>query len=256
MDPMIYLDLFVIFLQVGLFSIGGGYAAIPIIEDLVVDQYGWLTMAEFTEMLTISEMTPGPITLNVATFVGEQEAGIPGALIATFSSILPSIIIVSGLAFLYFKFSKITVIQGALKQLRPVIIGLIASSCLSLIISSFWGTKSEVSISLLAICCMTVLIASAVIISTKELRATRNTAIMTISGVSVAVCASVAMITYSFVMGYSYINMKVIDLWSIGIFVLCLALLRMKTFKVNPILILLFAGSIGLCIAYVPYLFT
>ena len=78
---MIYLQLFLSFLQIGLFSFGGGYAAMPLIQDQVVTRYGWLSMAEFTDLITISQMTPGPIAVNSATFVGIRIAGIPGALV-------------------------------------------------------------------------------------------------------------------------------------------------------------------------------
>lgn len=89
------LDLFLCFVQVGLFSIGGGYAAMPMIQAKAVEYYHWLTMSEFTDLMTIAEMTPGPITVNSATFVGIRMAGIPGALVATMGCILPSLIIVS-----------------------------------------------------------------------------------------------------------------------------------------------------------------
>ena len=92
---MIYLQLFLSFLQIGLFSFGGGYAAMPLIQDQVVTRYGWLSMAEFTDLITISQMTPGPIAVNSATFVGIRIAGIPGALVATFGCILPSCILVT-----------------------------------------------------------------------------------------------------------------------------------------------------------------
>ena len=75
---MIYLKLFLSFLQIGLFSFGGGYAAMPLIQDQVVSQHGWLTMTEFTDLITISQMTPGPIAVNAATFVGSKIAGVPG----------------------------------------------------------------------------------------------------------------------------------------------------------------------------------
>ena len=104
---MIYLQLFLSFLQVGMFSIGGGYAALPLIQSQVVNQYQWLTMGEFTDLITIAEMTPGPIAVNSATFVGIRIAGIPGALIATFGCILPSCFIVSFLAFLYYRYKKV-----------------------------------------------------------------------------------------------------------------------------------------------------
>ena len=83
------LDLFLCFVQVGLFSIGGGYAAMPMIQAKAVEYYHWLTMSEFTDLMTIAEMTPGPITVNSATFVGIRMAGIPGALVATMGCILP-----------------------------------------------------------------------------------------------------------------------------------------------------------------------
>ena len=95
---MTLLSLFWSFLQVGLFSIGGGYAAMPLIQAQVVESHGWLSMAEFTDLITIAEMTPGPIAVNSATFVGLRIAGAAGAVVATFGCILPSLLIVSLLA--------------------------------------------------------------------------------------------------------------------------------------------------------------
>ena len=80
---MIYLQLFLSFFQIGLFSFGGGYAAMPLIQGQAVQGHGWLSMSEFTDLITISQMTPGPIAVNSATFVGIKIAGIPGALVAT-----------------------------------------------------------------------------------------------------------------------------------------------------------------------------
>ena len=94
---MIYLQLFLAFLQIGAFSFGGGYAAMPLIQAQVIDKYGWLTVADFTDLITISQMTPGPIAINSATFVGNQIAGIPGALVATLGCILPSCLFVTAL---------------------------------------------------------------------------------------------------------------------------------------------------------------
>ena len=101
---MIYLQLFWSFLQIGLFSFGGGYAAMPLIQGQVVTSHGWLTMSEFTDLITISQMTPGPIAVNSATFVGLKIAGIPGAVVATVGCILPSCIIVTILAKLYLRY--------------------------------------------------------------------------------------------------------------------------------------------------------
>lgn len=130
---MICLQLFWSFLQVGLFSIGGGYAAIPFIQRSAVDGYGWLSMAEFTDLVTIAEMTPGPITVNAATFVGNRMAGFIGAAIATFGCVLPSMLIVSLLAYLYFKYKQLSALQSVLSSLRPVVVALIASAGLSIL---------------------------------------------------------------------------------------------------------------------------
>lgn len=130
---MILLKLFFSFLQVGMFSIGGGYAAMPLIQSQVVSGHGWLTMGEFTDLITIAEMTPGPIAVNSATFVGIRIAGIPGAVIATFGCILPSLFIVSLLAFIYYKYKNVSVLQSVLSGLRPAVVALIASAGLSIL---------------------------------------------------------------------------------------------------------------------------
>ena len=136
---MILLKLFWSFFQIGLFSIGGGMAAIPLIQNQVVDVNHWLTLTEFTDLITIAEMTPGPIAINSATFVGIRIAGIPGAIIATVGCVFPSFIIVSLLAWIYFKFKELTVVQGVLSGLRPAIVALIASAGLSIFMLSVWG---------------------------------------------------------------------------------------------------------------------
>lgn len=103
---MIYLQLFFSFLQIGMFSFGGGYAAMPLIREQVVSCHGWLDMGEFTNLITISQMTPGPIAINSATFVGTKIAGIPGAVVSTLGCILPSCILVTLLAWLYLKYQE------------------------------------------------------------------------------------------------------------------------------------------------------
>ena len=119
------LDLFLCFVQVGLFSIGGGYAAMPMIQAKAVEYYHWLTMSEFTDLMTIAEMTPGPITVN--------SAGIPGALVATMGCILPSLIIVSLLSWLYEKYRSMDAMQAVLACLRPAVVALIASAALTIL---------------------------------------------------------------------------------------------------------------------------
>ena len=87
---MTYLQLFLSFLQIGALSFGGGYAAMPLIQEQIVTRHGWLSMGEFTDLVTIAEMTPGPIAINAATFVGTRVAGIPGAMAATVGCIPPA----------------------------------------------------------------------------------------------------------------------------------------------------------------------
>jgi chromate transporter len=136
---MIYLELFLSFLQVGAFSVGGGYAAIPLIQNLAVEKYGWLTLSEFTDLVTIAEMTPGPIAVNAATFVGTQTAGTLGAIIATLGCILPSCIIVSVLAYVYYRFRKLSMLGGVLASLRPVVVALIASAGITILLQVIFG---------------------------------------------------------------------------------------------------------------------
>lgn len=128
------IDLFLSFLRIGLFSVGGGYAAMPLIQDQVVISHPWLTMSEFTDLITIAEMTPGPIAVNSATFVGMRIAGIPGALIGTLGVIIPSLIIVSLLYFVYRKYREIPMLKSVLTCLRPTVVALIASAGLSILL--------------------------------------------------------------------------------------------------------------------------
>lgn len=132
---MILFQLFLTFLQVGLFSVGGGYAAMPLIQSLVVESNGWLTMEEFTDLVTIAEMTPGPIVVNAATFVGIRLAGIAGAVAATFGSVFPSMVLVSLLAVIYYKYKNITTLQNVLGYLRPAVVALIASAGLRILMT-------------------------------------------------------------------------------------------------------------------------
>ena len=143
---MIYLQLFFSFLQIGLFSFGGGYAAMPLIQGQVVDIHGWLEMSEFTDLITISQMTPGPIAINSATFVGIKIAGIPGALVATAGCILPACIIVTLIAKLYLKYRDMAVLQGVLTSLRPAVVAMIASAGISVLITAFWGEDTVIDL--------------------------------------------------------------------------------------------------------------
>lgn len=134
---MIYLQLFLSYLQIGAFSFGGGYAAMSLIQAQVVEKYHWLTAAEFADLVTIAEMTPGPIAINSATFVGTQLAGIPGAIAATLGCILPSCIIVTLLARIYVRYRNLSLLQNVLTSLRPVVVAMIATAGVGILLSVF-----------------------------------------------------------------------------------------------------------------------
>ena len=102
---MIYWQLFLSFLQIGMFSFGGGYAALPLIQEQVVTQHGWLSRSEFTDLITISQMTPGPIAVN----------------------------------YLYLKYRKMSMLQGVLETLRPAVVSMIAAAGVSILITAFWN---------------------------------------------------------------------------------------------------------------------
>lgn len=135
---MIYLKLFFSFLQIGCFSFGGGYAAMPLIQEQVVTLNNWLSMNAFTDLVTIAEMTPGPIAVNAATFVGTQIAGTPGAIVATFGCILPSCVFVTLLAYIYTRYRNLSLLQGTLGSLRPAVVAMIAKAGLTILISAFF----------------------------------------------------------------------------------------------------------------------
>ena len=121
---MIYLQLFFSFLQIGLFSFGGGYAAMPLIQGQVVNIHGWLEMSEFTDLITISQMTPGPIGINMATYVGFEIFGLPGAVVATLGLIFPSIVVIIIIAGFLQKFRQSKAVDAVFYGLRPASTGL------------------------------------------------------------------------------------------------------------------------------------
>lgn len=135
---MIYFQLFLSFLQIGALSFGGGYAAMPLIQNQVVNLHSWLSMSEFSDLVTISQMTPGPIAINAATFVGLKTAGMLGAIVATIGCILPSCIIVTIITYFYMKYRHLDFLQKILKVLRPVVIALIATAGISILVSAFF----------------------------------------------------------------------------------------------------------------------
>ena len=116
----------------------------PLIQHQVVDTYHWLDGKGFADLVTISQMTPGPIATNAATFVGMNTAGLAGALIATFGCILPSCILVTFIAYFYLKYQKLAALQGILSSLRPAVIALIASAGISILVSAFWNGQTVI----------------------------------------------------------------------------------------------------------------
>ncbi|HBA62427.1 MAG TPA: chromate transporter [Lachnospiraceae bacterium] len=130
---MLLLKLFFAFIQVGLFSVGGGYAAIPLIQEQIVNIHRLMTLEEFSDLITVAEMTPGPISINSATFVGMRIAGVPGVLLCTIGCIIPSFCICLTLAHFYYKYRTVSGVQVVLGAMRPAVVALITSAGASIL---------------------------------------------------------------------------------------------------------------------------
>lgn len=124
---MILLELFYTFMKIGLFTVGGGYAMIPLIQQEILNR-NWLTQEGIVDIIAIAEMTPGPFAINAATFIGIQTAGLAGALAATAGVIFPSFVLVLLIAKTFTRFKDHPAVQGLLHGLRPAVIGLIAAA--------------------------------------------------------------------------------------------------------------------------------
>lgn len=129
---MIYLYLFLEFFKVGLFTFGGGYAMIPLIKEVVLS-HGWMSEEHFIDMIGLSEVTPGPIAVNMATFIGNEQGGILGSVLATIGVVLPAFIIMLLISILLRKFMKNKYVQSSLKGIKSVAIALITSSAIILL---------------------------------------------------------------------------------------------------------------------------
>ena len=127
---MIFFELFYTFFLIGIMTFGGGYAMIPMIQDSVVG-HGWMTLNELTDFIAISEATPGPFAVNIATFVGSKVGGVLGSVCTTLGVVLPSFIIILIVAFVLSKFLKNRFVQGALSGVRPIILALILFTAFS-----------------------------------------------------------------------------------------------------------------------------
>lgn len=147
---MIYIYLFYTFFKIGLFGFGGGYAMLSLIQGEIVSRYGWISSQEFTDIVAISQMTPGPIGINSATYVGYtavQNAGYEGAfygflgsLTATFAVVFPSFILMLLISKFFLKYQKHPTVEAVFKGLRPAVVGLLASATLLLMNKENFGT--------------------------------------------------------------------------------------------------------------------
>lgn len=147
---MIYLELFLGFLKVGCFAFGGAYGAIPLIRDVVMS-YGWLDDEMLTYIIAISESTPGPIMVNLATYIGSTQAGFPGAVIATLAVTLPSFLIILLVTSVLKTALKHPVVQAVLDGLKPCVIGIVLATGISMVLGNCFGTMTAAAIDTQAI---------------------------------------------------------------------------------------------------------
>lgn len=136
------LQLFITFFKIGAFSFGGGYAMLPLIEEEVIQNHHWLTSTEFIDILAVSEMTPGPIAINSATFLGYKVAGVLGSTVATLGVVLPSFIVMSIIFHFLSRFKNSPYVDWVFRGIRPVVLGLITSAAITVSKSTFIDYKS------------------------------------------------------------------------------------------------------------------
>ncbi len=141
---MIYLQLFWTFFKIGLFTFGGGYAMIPLISQEVVG-IGWLTESQLVNYIGISEATPGPFAINIATFVGTAQGGFLGAVCSTLGVVLPSFIIILLVASIFKRFEQNKYVKGALRGINPVVYALIIGTGAMLVVKNFWTNAFDFS---------------------------------------------------------------------------------------------------------------
>ena len=141
---MIYLQLFYTFFKIGLFGFGGGYAMLSMIQGEVVTRYDWVSTQEFTDIVAISQSTPGPIGINAATYVGFTATGsIWGSVIATFAVVLPSFILMLTISKFFLKYQKHPAVEAVFSGLRPAVVGLLASAALVLMNVESFGSPTD-----------------------------------------------------------------------------------------------------------------
>ena len=156
---MIYLELFLGFLKVGCFAFGGAYGAIPLIRDVVMS-YGWLSDEMLTYMIAVSESTPGPIMVNLATYVGSNQAGFLGAFVATLAGVLPSFLLILLVTALLKTALKNKYIQAVLRGLKPCVIGIVLATGIYMVLGNCFGTISAIKVNMQSIIITALLVAS------------------------------------------------------------------------------------------------
>ena len=156
---MIYLDLFLGFLKVGCFAFGGAYGAIPLIRDVVMS-YGWLSDEMLTYMIAVSESTPGPIMVNLATYIGSSQAGFLGAVIATLAVVLPSFLIILSVTALLKTALKNKYVQAILRGLKPCVIGIVLATGIYMMMGNCFGTLFAIKVNVRSLIITVLLFAS------------------------------------------------------------------------------------------------
>ena len=157
---MIYLQLFWAYLKIGIFGFGGGYAMLSMIQFEIVDHYGWMTVEEFADMVALSQMTPGPVSINIATYIGYTVGGILGSLIATAAIVLPSLLMLYLVLKFLFKHKENYIVKTTLASMKPVIAGLIFVAALimmnpvSFADAGLHGSNISVIICAVTFCCV------------------------------------------------------------------------------------------------------
>ncbi len=134
---MIVLQLFYTFFKIGLFTFGGGYAMLPLIQDEIVAN-GWLSLEEMVDFIAVSESTPGPFAVNIATYVGAETAGVLGSVASTLGVVMPSFIVILIVARCYIRFKQSKLVSGAMYALRSTVVGLMAGAVVSLVPTVFF----------------------------------------------------------------------------------------------------------------------
>lgn len=154
---MIYLELLIAFLKVGCFAFGGAYGAIPLIRDVVME-YGWISDEMLTYMIAVSESTPGPIMVNIATYIGSDQGGILGAIIATSAVIIPSFIILLLITALLTNALKNRYVQVMLQGLNPCVVGIVLATGIHMMVSNCIGLIAPVTVNVQAVIIVVMLV--------------------------------------------------------------------------------------------------